>query len=142
MNVNTVKRYLSSNRRALGALGERMAAHLLTEAGYLVISPKRAHSGDLRAIVGANGFCVEVKTARKSCDGKWRFTLYKPGHTDFRDSDVVLLLAVLQSGRCIPFAIPVAEIESDRQQICITSHPERYAGRWAIYRQDGSIILQ
>lgn len=144
MNAATIRRYLASNRRALGALGERLAALLLTEAGYQVQSAESARAGDLRAILSENEFRVEVKTARRGRDSKWHFTIRKNdqyGHTDYRDSDVVVLLAVLRSGRCVSFVIPAGDIPDEQQHICITSHPERYAGRWSVYRQGDEIRL-
>ena len=144
MKATTIRRYLASNRRALGALGERMAAHLLKDAGYQVKSADSARSGDLRAILSEKQFRVEVKTARRGRDSKWHFTIRKNdqyGHTDYRDSDVVVLLAVLRSGRCVCFVIPAGDIPDQQTHISITSHPERYAGRWAEYRQGDTIRL-
>lgn len=131
------------SRRGIGALGEKTAAHLLKQSGYVVsfcqVGQKR---GDLRAVSTATGQVhqVEVKTARRGKDGKWRFTLYLAGKTDHRHADVLMLLAVLESGNIITFVVPVAQI-TDKHHAVITSHPATYAGKLAAYRQQGAIAL-
>lgn len=132
------------NSRGIGMAGELTARKMLEKAGYQVTRAPQLH-GDLRAIDPTTGetWDVEVKTARRSKDRKWRFTLVlqgKGGRTDHRHADVVLLLAVLKSGRCIPFLIPVSELLNQRQAV-ICSHPESYAGKLAQYRQTGSLRL-
>jgi hypothetical protein len=131
------------NRRGIGALGERLAAHLLERAGYLVSHTRPGERrGDLRVVDQTTGEIVrvEVKTARRSQDKKWRFTLRKRGHTDHRQSDIVILLAVMPSGRAIPFVVPVHVLRHQNQAV-ITSHPETYGGKLAVYRQRGEIQL-
>ena len=123
-------------RHSVGALGERIAANLLEKAGYSVsFTHPGERRGDLRVCNPTTGEVhhIEVKTARRGKDGKWRFTLVKDGATDFRDSDFVLLLAVLKTGKTTLFFIPVPEL-GQRRQICITSHPESYAGLFCKYR--------
>lgn len=131
------------SRRGIGALGELHAARLLEESGYQV-SFTRLHEqrGDLRAIDCKTGqiFRIEVKTARCCIDHKWRFTLYIPGRTDHRHSDVVMLLAIIESGRFISFVVPVSILKNQRQAV-ITSNPETYAGKLADYRLTGAIKL-
>ena len=122
---------------AAGRRGEHVAAYLLEQTGrYDVAITDKYHNGDLLAIDHESGemIVVEVKTARRGNDGKWRFTLWKKGSQNHRHSDVVLLMAVLKSGRCVPFVIPVHDVR-DRTFIAITSHPENYGGRWSQYRQ-------
>src|SRR5688572_14656610 len=92
------------SRRSIGVMGERAAAALLEASNYQVsftrIGEKR---GDLRAINAATGqvHYIEVKTARRCKDGKWRFTLFLTNKIDHRHADTVMLLAVLESGRLI-----------------------------------------
>jgi len=136
---------MSYPRRAVGALGEMAAAKLLEMRGYRVSFTGAAEKrGDLRVVSPVTGEVVrvEVKTARRCKDGKWRFTLKKKQHTDYRHSDVVVLLAVIGGGAVVPFVIPVADL-GERSQVCITSSPAKYAGRWARYRQSvrGGISL-
>jgi alkylation response protein AidB-like acyl-CoA dehydrogenase len=131
------------SRRAVGALGERLAAALLEKAGYVVsFTQPGQQRGDLVAIQPGTGemIFVEVKTARRGRDGKWRFTLRKRGCTDHRHADVVILLAVLKSGRPVPFVVPVDTLRHKNHAV-ITSHPEAYNGRLAVYRQQGAIQL-
>ncbi|GIL12528.1 MAG: hypothetical protein BroJett038_12480 [Chloroflexota bacterium] len=130
------------HRRTLGFAGERTAAQLLTEAGYHVTQSRRCE-GDLKAQNRQTGelFRVEVKTAMCCRDGKWRFLLFKRsrfGSTDYRNSDIVLLLAVIESFQVVPFVVPVAALGRSRVQLVITSHPLRYAGWLAAFRRSGS----
>lgn len=131
------------SRRGVGAMGEKTAAHLLEQSGYQVsfcrVGEKR---GDLSVASLHTGevFKVEVKTARRCKDGKWRFTLYLKAKIDHRHADVVILLAVLDSGRVIPFVVPTTFLMGQHQAV-ITSHPETYKGKLAVYRQKGVIQL-
>lgn len=131
------------SRRGVGAMGEQTATHLLEQSGYQVsfcrVGEKR---GDLSAVSLHTGevFKVEVKTARQCKDGKWRFTLWLKNKIDHRHADVVMLLAVLASGRVVPFVVPVDTL-ADQHQAVITSHPETYKGKLAAYRQQGVIQL-
>lgn len=131
-------RLANRSHNAVGALGERTAWLLFEKAGYAV-NRAGAHRGDLRVIRPDTGeFAnVEVKTARRCKDGKWRFTLIvgKNGEkTDHRDADYVLLLPVLSSGQAVPFLIPVDVLANQRQAV-ITSDPLRYSGKLAAYRR-------
>lgn len=131
------------SRRGIGALGEKTAAHLLEQSGYQVsFCQLKQKRGDLRAVSTATGQIhqVEVKTARRCKDGKWRFTLWLKNKIDHRHADVVMLLAVLESGRVITFVVPVEQL-ADQHQAVITSHPEKYNGKLARYRQQGVIAL-
>lgn len=121
-------------RHTLGSLGEITVHKALEAAGYQVRAGRRSE-GDLHVTDRPTGqvLRVEVKTALRSSDRKWRFTLWVAGRTDYRHSDVVILLAVLEDFRYIPYAIPVADL-GQRSQLCITSHPASYAGWLAPYR--------
>lgn len=133
-------------RKAVGAAGEWIAYNLLEESGYAVAMIGRGdRRGDLMAINRETGevWRIEVKTARRTRTG-WQFLLRKNdkhGRTDCSDSDVVILLAILKSGRAVPFVIPVAAIGT-RKMISFRSHPEVYAGQWAQYRQKRKLTLE
>jgi hypothetical protein len=128
----------SSNQ--IGTAGEMWLKLELVRSGYCVsYMPRGEVSGDLKAIDSISGevFLIEVKTARKCQDGKWRFTLEKSGpfgSTSHAKVDIVALLAVTESGRVIPFIVPVSEVSTQRQAV-ISSHPERYQGRLAKWRR-------
>lgn len=129
-------------RNGIGKLGERLAALLLEQNGYIVSHQRVGQrKGDLK-VIDPDGQIhrIEVKTARRSKDRKWRFLLYKSGEQDYRNSDYVLLLAVTRSGDTVPFLIPVADLKQPRSIICISSNPRRYSGKWAAYRQDSSSL--
>lgn len=129
------------SRFSVGSAGEMTARLLFEQAGYAVRLAGRCN-GDLTVIDRETGesWSVEVKTARRSKDQKWRFTLIKAGHTNHGYADRVLLLAVLKSGRCVPFLVPVEALSTQRQAV-ITSHPESYAGKLAQYRKVGALTL-
>lgn len=131
-----------STCRAVGAVGEKIAAHLLERSGYFIRVPDRRHAGDLHAIIPDTGQLVkiEVKTARRSKDKKWRFTLFKRGHTDARHSDVVMLLAASPAGFVTSFLVPAYFFAGQRQAV-ITSNPLHYAGKLAQFRQQGRLVL-
>ncbi len=132
--------------RAVGAAGELMAAILLERAGYEVRTANcgTRHRGDLTAVDKATGesFRVEVKTSRRSKDGRYHWRLRKHdrhGVTDIDDADYVLLLAVAVSGAVTPFVVPVKAFSGLKTfQFC--TRPEDYAGRFAQYRQHGRHI--
>lgn len=133
----------SRSHNAVGVVGEVWLMKTLQNEGYVVEAMKPGRKqGDLLAIDRFTGETtrIEVKTARQCSDGKWRYTLTKDGHTDHRHADKIALLAVLESGRVIPFIVPVEVLKSQRQAV-ITSHPERYAGKLSRWRVEGSIIL-
>lgn len=137
---------LANNSYNAGVHGEHLAAALLEKAGYLVEFVRRDdHAGDLRATDQASGevWRIEVKTARRSAAGRWQFLLRKNdrhGVTTCQQSDLVLLLAVLKTGTAVPFLIPCPAL-AGIQKIEIPSHPEEYAGKWAVYRQRGPLVL-
>lgn len=127
---------------AVGAMGEQTAAALLRQSGYTVSHTGRGERrGDLRAVDPTTGemWRVEVKTARRSKSGRWKWSLRKPGHTDIGDADIVLLLAVLKSGRAVVFVVPTGAFGDVKTFECRT-HPEDYAGRFAVYRCRGQRI--
>lgn len=126
--------YPTPRRGVLGWMGEMTVRQQLTTCGYTV-RPGRRNEGDLHAVDHTTGqkLRIEVKTALRSIDHKWRFLLFKHGRTDYRFSDVVILLAVLDDFRYIPYTIPVQHL-GQRSQLCITSHPATYAGWLSAYR--------
>lgn len=123
-------------RHGLGQIGEYVASLLLKASGYDISHNHCDQRGDLIAWhPSGKTYRVEVKTARKSSDGAWRFCLWKKGKTDYRHSDFIVLLAVTKSGDCIPFVIPTSDIKKKITVIAITSNPRTYGGKWSIYRQ-------
>lgn len=130
-------------RNALGALGEQWARLKLESSGYAVRYERQPGQGDLTAVSRATGeiFHVEVKTARRCSDKKWRFLLWKKNKQDHRQADIVLLLAVLPTGHVVPFVVPSVNLAKQRQAV-ITSHPNRYGGKLSAFRQRGRLILE
>lgn len=130
-----LKHLANPSSNAIGALGEQLCYHALTARGYLVSNahPKE-HRGDLRIITRDGQILrVEVKTARRSADGYYRATLRKPGKTDHGDSDVVILLCVMEAGYVVPFVIPTPLII--HKNTLAVGNPDTYRGKFARYRQ-------
>jgi len=129
-------------RKALGVLGEMTVWKALQESGY-VVSRAPIFEGDLRAI-DPDGviYRVEVKTARQDSRGNWQFCIYRSKGrvcTDFRHADLLVLLPVVEMS-VIPFVVPSAVITASRQ-ITMTSHPAKYRGKLAVYRQPDLPLL-
>jgi Holliday junction resolvase-like predicted endonuclease len=135
-DMRTILSYLNGkcSRKAVGAWGEILIQKLLHEKGKRVKMVNPGLSlGDL-CIVDETGEIlqrIEVKTARQGKDKKWRFVLEKSKHTTIQNVDVVMLVVV---DRYFPYiyAIPTEKLVGKRQ-VCITSHPTRYAGRYREY---------
>lgn len=123
----------------LGALGERIVLEALTKAGYEArpSERKRGEHFDVWAKDLTTGeiFRIEVKIARPAKDKKYHFTLYKAGRTDHAHASWVVLLAVSNTGLPTPFVVPTQAIAHQRQAV-ITSHPLKYRGKLAPYRQN------
>lgn len=134
-----LQKYMEQTARAVGMAGELYAAVALEKQGFEVsFTHPGEQRGDLRVVDPKTGVVwhIEVKTARRGKRG-WQFILRKDdkaGKTDCRHADFVILLAVMKSGRNVPFIIPVHEI-GEQQKITITSHPDVYEGKWAAYRR-------
>jgi hypothetical protein len=122
--------------RALGTLGEQFAHRILEKRYHVSNTHPKERRGDLR-VVTDDGLIlrVEVKTARMASDGCWRFTLHKKGHTDHRDSDVILALCVMPAGYVVPFVVPTPVV-AEQNALVIASDPNIYAGKYARYRQN------
>ncbi len=127
--------------QAVGAAGEVMALLLLERSGYeVVVTSRRGHCGDLRAIDPATGeaWRIEVKTARRR---RSHYVFLLRNKTADLEADYVLLLPVLRSGRVVPFLVPVSEFSAGQQTFTMRGRPEFYSGRLARYRQRQHIYL-
>jgi hypothetical protein len=136
-NIDLRRATLRASRHGLGVIGELTAAKIFSEAGFSVMDRLHGYSVpcDLRIVDMQTGefFDAEVKAARQTVDKKWRFTLFKKGHTNHCKSDIVVLLAYLKSGAFTLFLIPTSEVQNQSQCV-ITSHPDGYNGRLARWR--------
>jgi hypothetical protein len=133
LSIPQLKLHLSTSHVAIGMAGELLIARALEERGYQVAITHQ--HGDLTAYTPQGEILyIEVKTARRCKDGKWRFTLYKQGHTDHKRADLVALVCVLRTGDVTPFIVPVSAL-IDKHQACITSYPTDYRGWLVQYRQ-------
>lgn len=129
---------MSQTRIALGALGEQLIAQYLQRAGYAVSTPHER--GDLSVVLPTGEIlAIEVKTARKSKDGAYRFTLYKYWQgrvcADHSNTNFVILVCVQRSGYAVAFVVPTRDLQG-KTAVGITSEPRKYHGWLAPYRQE------
>lgn len=146
--ATNMKRLLACKKaKHVGVYGECIVRETLMDADFVVITPRDGEGrGDLRAIHPDTGetIVIEVKTARRGSDGRWKFQLWKNdkhGVTSHLHSDVIVLLAALKSGDVVPFVVPV-EAARRQKSISIPSHPKDYAGAWAKYRTHMSDLAE
>lgn len=127
----------------VGDYGETYVSNILAYSGYYVQKTAHiAYSGDIRTINPQTGVIatIEVKTAVRDAKGKYKFCLAKPGHTDYRYSDYVILVC-LDSYNChYIYVIPTSCITTNH--LTVTSHPLRYAGKYAKFRVSQKINLE
>lgn len=131
-----------SHNTAFGDYGENMAKRVLEDSGYIVENQaKSAFQGDLwtKCIQTGEITKIEVKSASQS-HGKYRFCLYKRGHTSHLYCAFVFLVAIDSYGKEFYYLIPHFELSSVTY-ITINSHPTVYAGRYAKYRVRGQVNL-
>lgn len=126
----------------LGDIGEDIAALHMRKAGYRVKRTKTAFSGDLLATCPQTGeiLKIEVKAARAHNRGKsqrWHFCLNKTRHTACGYSDFVLFV-LMDDKKHFLYLIPSSLLQS--QILTITSHPTRYRGKYAPFRQQSNKI--
>lgn len=131
--------YATASRVAVGTIGELWARNQIQDIDLKCVNGDRYY-GDLKAVHPGTGEIanIEVKTARRGKDGKWRFTLRKRGHTDHRQTDFLILIALTVSAT-IAFIIPTAKLVAKNHAV-ITSHPKQYTGRLAEYRNAWDLL--
>lgn len=131
--------------RVTGYLGELLVLEALKKTRWRAYQPKAHKIGDLVITDTSTGeiLKVEVKTARRDKKGRWQFCLNKNdkhGVTSIAHSDVVILLAIDNLNRVFPYVIPSSFFES-RTKIALTTHPDKYAGRWSSFKQTLNLSL-
>lgn len=130
------------NHNALGVWGEKYAERRLKNLSAVVSAriEHKLYAGDVKAVLETGEIKrIEVKTARLGIDGHFRFTLVKTGHTAHKWADYVLCLCVYDESLVIPFVIPTSACGTVRA-IAISRDVVKYAGKWAAYRQNWSVI--
>jgi hypothetical protein len=130
----------STNTPATGYLGELLVMHMLEGTRWKVYRPKARKAGDLWVTDTLTGevLKVEVKTSTTGWQGSFQFCLRKPGHTTIDHADVVILLCI-DGDDVYPYVIPVKFFEQ-RVKAAISSHPDKYAGRWATFLQQADTL--
>lgn len=115
-----------------GWQAEKLARLHFLECGYSVSSGR--DGSDLVATTqDGEVIKIEVKGSRQGADKKWRFTLYKEGHTDARKSDMIMFVQFHVSGLVALYLAPVAFFGGAHQAV-IGTHAEKYRGKLRPFR--------
>jgi hypothetical protein len=127
----------------IGFYGEKVAQALFSDAGFIARKGESYHGTDLHVVDKNTGevFTVEVKTARQSEGRKdWQFCLNKPKNCSTSHSAYILLICIAQNG-IFTYLIP-SDFLGATKSFSITSHPEKYRGKVAAFRNRGSLSFQ
>jgi Holliday junction resolvase-like predicted endonuclease len=129
------QRYLTGN------YGESLVQLFLKMCGFNAIKPVDNGCGDLLVTNDSKSICVEIKTAHKGRDNKWRFTLEKHKHMGITENINFLVLVALIDDESVFFVIP-ADVIRGRRHIVITSNPKTYSGMFSEYRYAWDNIME
>jgi Holliday junction resolvase-like predicted endonuclease len=129
------QRYLTGN------YGESLVQLFLKMCGFNAIKPVGNGCGDLLVTNDSKSICVEIKTAHKGRDNKWRFTLEKTKHYGITENINFLVLVALTDDESVFFVIP-ADVIRGRRHIVITSNPKTYSGMFSEYRYAWDNIME
>jgi len=140
--VKKSPRFLASHVRT-GNYGENYIKQLLRDSGYLAKKTrKKRFAGDLWTLSTQTNVTtrIEVKTANEGQSGTYCFCLNKEGHTSCNYSDFTILLCIDKYNNHYVYCIPCYLMTA--QSIRITSHPTKYAGKYAAFRVRESINFE
>lgn len=135
-----VRQKFLAHNTLVGNYGEKFVKRLLRDSGYLARKPrKKRFCGDLwtYSIQTEHKARIEVKTAIESATGTYCFCLRKDGHTDCGHSDYVILLCIDKYSNHYIYCIPSFLLQT--QCIKITSHPNKYSGKFAAFLVRGQV---
>lgn len=125
------------NAYDVGMYGESVVKQMLAGVGE-AHKVKQRYSGDINFL----GCKIEVKTARMSQingrkDKGFQFCLFKEKGTDFRHSDILVLLALDEHLQmCAAWVIPTDRL-GNRHKISI---PLDLSGKWAYWLNQWEVI--
>jgi len=125
----------------IGFYGEKVAEALFQDAGYHARKPKY-HGTDLEVRDPKTGefVTVEVKTARMSERLKsWQFCLNKPKNCSSCNSAYILLILIAEKG-IFTYLIP-SDFFGKTKSFTL-SHPDKYRGKIAPFRNRGALSFQ
>jgi hypothetical protein len=121
---------ISGKTNAIGALGENIVYNALRSFGIACYYSHNYHSGDIRTKTAK----IEVKTATRGKDNRYRFCLRKNdkhGKTDYRDSDYLLLQTIDENLLTTYYLIPCNEITVKHITIGKQSKYDKYKKSFA-----------
>lgn len=123
----------------IGFYGEKVAQALFQDAGFQARKPTY-HGVDLEVRNPKTGefISVEVKTARQSESRKsWQFCLNKAKNCSSSNAAYILLILIAEKG-IFTYLIP-SKFFAGTKTFTITSHPEKYRGSVAPFRNRGAL---
>lgn len=123
----------------IGFYGEKVAQSLFEDAGFSARKPYSYRGCDLMVSDRKTGeaFWVEVKTARMSESRKsWQFCLNKLKNCSLSHSEYILLILIAEKG-IFTYLIPSGLFGKTKS--FTISHPDKYRGKVAPFRQRGSL---
>ena len=136
-NVNPL-----SHHNFVGSYGEKWLVNQFNQSGYIAqITPQKAHEGDLRVLDTQTGeyIKIEAKTALETTSG-YGFCINKSKKTNCSYSDFVALICIDKQLSHYLYIIEPS-LFNNSQFIRISSHPTRYAGKYAPFRVRGLINI-
>ena len=124
------------SHHVLGAWGESVVISLFGSS-FIASKETRHFRADVKLISPYTGniISIEVKTARKGKDGRYKFNLRKNKHTDLH-GDFVILQAISNTGNITQYIIPSALLSGKRQAFVT----DNYNGQYAKYRNARFLI--
>lgn len=123
-----------------GNYGESLVQLFFTMLGYKAEKADNG-CGDLKITCDSKALCIEVKTAHKGNDSKWRFTLESKGRLGITLNVNYVILVALIGAESVFYVIP-ASIVRGKRHIVITSNPKTYTGFYANYRYAWEYIIK
>lgn len=135
--------FLSKSQK-FGLKVEQWVIEQLVQRGYSPSIPADFFKEGCDAHV--NGLCIEIKAAKRTkrkyvlASGevkyywRWQWSVHKTHRGEF-----ALILVADTSKKRVVFIVPGSQV-GDRTHLQITSHPEKYTGWLAQYRDKWSVI--
>lgn len=130
----------SDKTTVTGFVGERVVMEHLSSSDWHTHQAASVNCGDVIATNRVTGetLRLEIKTAKKAKNGQYQFCITKAdkhGATDYRHSDVVILICVDAAGGFYLYVIPASSLKLGQQRLSISSHPTVYNGKYSCFRQ-------
>jgi len=125
----------AQSAKARGTAGELLAVELFRHAGYITGHSRHYKSGDAWVYdeIANRKKRLEVKISKVGVNGEYKFCLRKEsgkGKTDYRKSDVLVLICLSKSGSFTVFVTNTVNV-GDVWNIGLPGKLAGYAGKYA-----------